>query len=302
MPLVPHFAAVPLLLAAFALVLLAKGPASAQEKPPNILLIVADDAGYADLGSFGGEIQTPNLDALAATGVRFTQFSTSAVCSPSRSMLLTGTDNHLAGLGNMAEFMAPNQAGLPGYEGHLNDRVAPISDLLKDAGYDTFMAGKWHMGEEPDQFPAARGFIRDLTLIPGGGSHLDDMWGARGERQLYTFNGEPIGALRPGFHSSVDYTAAIIDNIEEHRQDAKPFFAYLALQAPHDPFQLPDDWRDRLADGDEEPQSFAQCRIVLPHIGRDGHALDSFHDKEGSSVLRLACIEHTGYAWVVHHR
>ena len=129
MPLAPHFAAVPLLrsLAAFALVLLAQGTASAQERPPNILLIVADDAGYADLGSFGGEIQTPNLDALAATGVRLTQFSTSAVCSPSRSMLLTGTDNHLAGLGDMAEFMAPNQAGLPGYEGHLNDRVAPIS-------------------------------------------------------------------------------------------------------------------------------------------------------------------------------
>jgi arylsulfatase len=96
-------------LAAFALVLLAQGAASAQEKPPNILLIVADDAGYADLGSFGGEIQTPNLDALAATGVRFTQFSTSSVCSPSRSMLLTGTDNHLAGLGNMAEFMAPEE-------------------------------------------------------------------------------------------------------------------------------------------------------------------------------------------------
>jgi arylsulfatase len=247
MRLAHHLAAVPLLrsLMAFALVLLAQGSASAQEKPPNILLIVADDAGYADLGSFGGEIQTPNLDALAATGVRFTQFSTSAVCSPSRSMLLTGTDNHLAGLGNMAEFMAPNQKGLPGYEGYLNDRVAPVSSLLKDAGYDTFMAGKWHMGEEPDQFPAARGFMRDLTLIPGGGSHLDDMWGVAGERQLYTYNGAPIRALRPGFHSSVDYTAAIIDNIKEHRQDGRPFFAYLALQAPHDPFQLPDDWRDR---------------------------------------------------------
>jgi len=248
MRLAYHSAALPRLfqtLAAIALVLLAQGAASAQEKPPNILLIVADDAGYADLGSFGGEIQTPNLDALAATGVRFTQFTTSAVCSPSRSMLLSGTDNHTAGLGNMAEFTAPNQAGLPGYEGHLSDRVAPVSGLLKDAGYDTFMAGKWHMGEEPDQFPAARGFVRDLTLIPGGGSHLDDMWGATGERQLYTYNGEVIRALRPGFHSSVDYTAAIIENIAEHGADGKPFFAYLALQAPHDPFQLPDDWRDR---------------------------------------------------------
>ena len=98
------------------------------------------------------------------------------------------------------------------------------------------MAGKWHMGEEPEHWPAARGFTRDLTLIPGGGSHLDDMWGAKGERQLYTQNGKVLEALRPGFHSSEDYTSAIISNIEENRSDGKPFFAYLALQAPHDPF------------------------------------------------------------------
>jgi arylsulfatase len=211
---------------------------------PNILLIVADDAGYTDIGAFGGEIHTPNLDALAAVGVRFTQFTASATCSPSRSMLMSGTDNHLAGLGNMAEFTAPNQAGRPGYEGHLNDRVAALPELLAAAGYDTFMAGKWHLGEEPEHWPAARGFSRDLALIPGGGSHLDDMWGAVGERQLYTYNGEAIRALRPGFHSSEDYTAAIISNIEEHRGSGRPFFAYLALQAPHDPFQPPADWRD----------------------------------------------------------
>ena len=228
-----------------ALALVLATAASAQDTRPNILLIVADDAGYADLGSFGGEIETPNLDALAAVGIRFTQFTASATCSPSRSMLLSGTDNHTAGLGNMAEFMAPNQAGKPGYEGHLSDRIAPVSALLKEAGYNTFMAGKWHMGEEPDQFPAARGFTRDLTLIPGGGSHLDDMWGAEGKPQLYTYNGEVLKALRPGFHSSTDYTAAIIDNIVEAKGDGKPFFAYLALQAPHDPFQLPADWRDR---------------------------------------------------------
>jgi arylsulfatase len=221
------------------------GIAQAQENRPNILLIVADDAGYSDIGSFGGEIQTPNLDALAAIGMRFTQFTTSATCSPSRSMLLSGTDNHTAGVGNMAEFTAPNQAGALGYEGHLTDRVITVSTRLAEAGYNTFMAGKWHMGEEPDQWPAARGFMRDLTLIPGGGSHLEDMWGTHGERQLYTYNGEALKALRPGFHSSVDYTAAIIDNIEEHRDSGRPFFAYLALQAPHDPFQLPPDWRDR---------------------------------------------------------
>jgi arylsulfatase A-like enzyme len=216
----------------------------AQDQRPNILLIVADDMGYADMGAFGGEIETPNLDALAKQGVRFTQFMTSASCSPTRSMMLSGTDNHIAGLGNMAETMAPNQAGNPGYEGVLNDRIAPIPALLQAAGYNTFMAGKWHMGEEPDQFPAARGFMRDLALLPGGGSHLEDMWGTIEARQSYTLNGELLSALRPGFHSSVDYTDAIISNIEEFRDDGKPFFAYLAYQAPHDPLQPPFEWRD----------------------------------------------------------
>jgi arylsulfatase len=109
--------------ALFAL-LVSLGPGLSQDRVPNILLIVADDLGYADIGSFGGEIQTPNLDALAATGVRFTDFHASATCSPSRSMMLTGADNHVAGLGNMAEFTAPNQNGKPGYEGYLSDRVA----------------------------------------------------------------------------------------------------------------------------------------------------------------------------------
>ncbi|MHB2170090.1 arylsulfatase [Alsobacter sp. R-9] len=234
------------LLGAAALATLGHAPhAAAQPKRPNIVLIVADDAGYADFGSFGGEIATPSIDALAAVGVRFSNFYVGPTCSPTRSMLLTGVDNHLAGLGNMAEFMAPNQKGRPGYEGHLNQRVAPVAALLRQSGYHTYMAGKWHMGEEPDQFPAARGFERDLTLIPGGGSHFDDMWGARGEKQLYTRNGKVLTELRPGFHSSVDYTDAIIGNIEEQRADGKPFFAYLAFQAPHDPFQLPLDWLDK---------------------------------------------------------
>jgi arylsulfatase A-like enzyme len=227
------------------LLVAASTPASAQDRRSNIVLIVADDAGYADIGSFGGDISTPNIDALASVGVRFTNFYVGPTCSPSRSMMLSGVDNHVAGLGNMAEFTASNQKGKPGYEGHLNARVAPISGLLKDAGYHTYMAGKWHMGEEPHHFPAARGFSRDLTLIPGGGSHFDDMWGAKGERQLYTRNGAVITELRPGFHSSVDYTNAIIENIDENKGDGKPFFAYLAYQAPHDPFQLPDEWLDK---------------------------------------------------------
>lgn len=231
--------------AAALFLLSASSSISAQERRPNIALIVADDLGYADIGSFGGEISTPNLDALASVGLRFTNFEVSATCSPSRAMMLTGVDNHIAGLGNMAEFMAANQKGNPGYEGYLNDRVVTVASLLKDAGYNTYMAGKWHMGEDPGHWPAARGFTRDLTLIPGGGSHLDDMWGAKGEKQLYTHDGQAIQSLRPGFHSSEDYSSSIIDDIEKDRGGGKPFFAYLALQAPHDPFQLPAEWLDK---------------------------------------------------------
>ena len=103
-------------------------------KRPNIVLIVADDLGFADMGAFGSEIATPNLDALAREGVRFTQFYTHASCSPTRSMLLSGVDTHQNGLGNMDEWTAPNQQGEPGYEGYLNDRVATLPELLRASG------------------------------------------------------------------------------------------------------------------------------------------------------------------------
>ena len=131
---------------------------------PNIVVILGDDMGFADMGSFGGEIRTPNLDALAKEGVRFTNFYTHASCSPTRSMLLSGVDTHLNGLGNMDEWIAPNQRGAVGYEGYLNDRVATLPQLLKDAGYHTYMVGKWHLGKSPDLIPRARGFERDFTL------------------------------------------------------------------------------------------------------------------------------------------
>ncbi len=147
-----------------------------KNKRPNILLIVADDLGYSDLGSYGGEIRTPVLDQLAQQGVRFTDFYVSPTCSVTRSMLLTGTDNHGAGLGGMFEMLAPNQMGKPGYEGVLNQHVVSVASLLRDHGYHTYMAGKWHLGMKPDQIPHARGFERDFSLLVGGGSHFDDGW------------------------------------------------------------------------------------------------------------------------------
>ena len=106
-----------------------------EQTRPNILLIVVDDMGYSDIGPFGGDVRTPSLDSLAKSGKIFTDFHTSVACSPTRSMLLSGTDNHLAGMGNQAEALFPNQLGEPGYEGHLNDRVVSVATLLRDAGY-----------------------------------------------------------------------------------------------------------------------------------------------------------------------
>ena len=142
-------------------------------KRPNIVIILGDDLGFSDMGCFGGEIKTPNLDSLAQAGLRCTQFYTHASCSPTRSMLLTGVDTHLNGLGNMDEWTAPNQWGVDGYEGYLNNRVATLPQLLKDAGYHTYMAGKWHMGKATNQIPAARGFERDFSLLDGAGSYWD---------------------------------------------------------------------------------------------------------------------------------
>ena len=114
---------------------------------PNIVIILGDDLGFADMGSFGSEIKTPNLDSLAKEGVRFTNFYTHASCSPTRSMLLSGVDTHLNGLGNMDEWIAPNQRGVDGYEGVLNDRVVTLPQLLKAAGYHTYMVGTRGKGE-----------------------------------------------------------------------------------------------------------------------------------------------------------
>ena len=137
--------------------------ATAADSPrrPNIVIILGDDLGVSDIGAFGSEIKTPNLDALANEGVRFTNFYTHATCSPTRSMLLSGVDTHINGLGNMDEWAAPNQFNKPGYEGYLNDRVTTLPQVLKDAGYHTYMVGKWHLGKAPELIPAARGFERD---------------------------------------------------------------------------------------------------------------------------------------------
>ncbi|MFT5730937.1 MAG: arylsulfatase A-like enzyme [Desulforhopalus sp.] len=223
------------------------GLAAQQEKRPNFLLIVADDLGYSDLGSYGGEINTPILDRLANQGIRYTNFYVSPTCSVTRSMLLSGTDNHIAGLGNMGELNAPNQVGQPGYEGVLNKRVATVASLLQNNGYHTYMAGKWHLGLKPDQIPHARGFERDFSLLVGGGSHFDSQWNIEWQtpKAPYTEDGRPVEKLPKNFYSTKNYTDKTIQFIDEGRSDGKPFFAYMAFTAPHGPLQVPDEWLRR---------------------------------------------------------
>ena len=217
-----------------------------KDKRPNIVIILADDMGYSDMGMFGSEIKTPNMDALALNGVRFTNFYTHASCSPSRSMLFSGVDTHLNGLGNMDEWTAPNQVGKPGYEGNLNDRVVTIPQLLKEAGYHTYMVGKWHLGKSPDKIPAARGFERDFTLLDGMGSYWDmTNMTALTPNSLFTEDGRYLTKLPKNYYATQTYTDKLIRFIDDNHADGKPFFAYVSHQAPHDPYHLPRDWRDR---------------------------------------------------------
>ena len=217
---------------------------SASLDRPNILLIVVDDMGFSDLGAFGSEIETPNLDQLATSGIRLTNFQAASTCSPTRSMLLTGVDSHLAGLGNMLEELSPNQKGQPGYEGFLNDRVVTVATLLKEAGYRTMMTGKWHLGQESGTGPSARGFEQSFTLVPGGASHFPDMRPAYAPspetKAKYRDNGVLLNQLPDGFeYSSQYYVDRLIDFMSGSVDDDAPFFAYLSFTAPHWPLQAP---------------------------------------------------------------
>ncbi len=251
-------------LVGFGLAAALAAPAVAEApRRPNIVVILGDDLGFADMGSFGGEIRTPNLDGLAKDGVRFTNFYTHASCSPTRSMLLSGVDTHLNGLGNMDEWTAPNQRGVPGYEGYLNDRVVTLPQLLKDAGYHTYMVGKWHLGKAPGQIPAARGFERDFSLLDGAGSYWDmTNFTAASPLSVFTEDGRYLTRLPDDYYATKTYTDKLISFIDAHRGDGKPFFAYVAHQAPHDPYHLPKDWRSRhVGEYDQGWDAVRQARL-----------------------------------------
>ena len=210
---------------------------------PNILLIVADDLGYTDLGCYGGNIKTPNLDLLAKGGLLFTQFHVSPLCAPTRSMLLTGNDNHVAGMGSMFPVKGTTREGKPGYESHLTGRVVTIAQLLKDGGYQTFMSGKWHLGSDDANIPYAKGFEKSFVLMNGGANHFNNSTIFPGAPPQYRKDSQVVLFPEASFSTDV-YTNKMIGFIQEAKKD-KPFFAYLAYTAPHWPLQVPTDYIDR---------------------------------------------------------
>jgi arylsulfatase A-like enzyme len=219
--------------------LIAAAPAEAQDSRPNIVVILADDAGFSDFGAYGSEISTPNIDALAARGALFSNFHASPVCAPSRAMLLTGMTSHLAGVGNLPETLPPQHQGAPGYLGRLADDVVTVAALLRQAGYRTAVTGKWHLGHEPSALPPAHGFDRSFVLDASGA----DNWEQRSYLPIYPdapwFEDGKPATLPEDFYSSKFIVDKAIDYIDEGEGAAAPFFAYLAFQAIHIPVQAP---------------------------------------------------------------
>ncbi len=212
---------------------------------PNIVLLLADDLGFSDLGSYGSEVHTPNLDELASQGVRFSNYHTAASCAPTRAMLMSGVDSHRAGVANMPESLTSDMRGKPGYAGTLSKNVVTVATLLLEAGYHTYMTGKWHLGKSPDLLPSSRGFERALTMADTGA----DNWEQKPYIPIYTranwFEDGIETTLPEDFYSSEYFIDKTIEYIGSNLDDQKPFFSYVAFQAVHIPVQAPREYTEK---------------------------------------------------------
>ncbi len=218
---------------------------------PNIVVIVADDLGFSDVGSFGSEIPTPNLDALAAEGTRFSSFHVSGECSPTRAMLMTGVRSHRTGVGAMHESVPPSLEGKPGYLTVLDRNVVTVGSLLQQSGYRTYAVGKWHVGKEPHNLPPARGFDRSLIQGDSGSDNweTDQRYLALTDRVYWFEDGKPANMPKE-FYSSRFYADKAIDYLRNdwattQSTERAPFFLYLAFQANHIPLQAPPEFIER---------------------------------------------------------
>ncbi len=204
---------------------------------PNILLVVADDLGYQDLSVFGGEISTPNIDSLFNSGVMLTQFYVSVACQPTRAMLLSGTDHHLAGVGSQGRVVEGNMS----YQNRLTENVASLAERMSELDYHTAMVGKWHLGLEEGQAPADRGFQRSFVVLEPGAFHFDLLGYGSREGVHYEDDGEPVTSLPADFYTTIAYTDHMIEFVDEASAADRPFFGYMAYTAPHWPIQALDE-------------------------------------------------------------
>jgi arylsulfatase len=217
---------------------------SASERP-NVVLIVADDLGFTDTAPYGGEINTPTISQLAQQGIQFTNYHTAASCAPTRAMLLTGVDSHLAGVPNIPEAIPPEQAKYDHYQGTLSHNVVTVASLLQASGYHTYMSGKWHLGKEKHQLPFYRGFERTVSMADTGA----DNWEQKPyipiyEKANWTADGEEF-QLPDDFYSSRFLVDKTIEFIDSNAEDEQPFFAYIPFQAVHIPVQAPKEFTER---------------------------------------------------------
>lgn len=211
----------------------------ASKLPPNVVLILVDDAALMDFGAYGGEAHTPNIDALASAGTQFSSYHTSPLCSPSRAMLLTGIDNHRTGVATIEEVLPPEQRGKPGYSLRLEPGVLTIAERLKGAGYRTYMTGKWHLGHGEGDLPSAHGFDRSFALDASGADNWEKKPYMPYYREAPWFEDGKPADLPEDFYSSKFMVDRMIDYIDADKSAAEPFFAYVAFQAVHIPVQAP---------------------------------------------------------------
>ena len=215
---------------------------------PNIVLILIDDLGLTDLNAYGGEIDTPNIDALAEEGMLFSNYHTTPECAPSRAMLLTGMDNHNTGIPMIPEVMPWKYRDTPGYEGYLRDDALTIAEILKPAGYRTYMTGKWHLafgGQKTSALPYNRGFDKTFILDATGGNNFSNHSYLPYYLESPWFkNGQTVD-LPEDFYSSEFFVDQMIEFIEEDKEQDAPFFSYLSFQAQHIPLQAPKEFIDK---------------------------------------------------------
>jgi arylsulfatase A-like enzyme len=206
-------------------------PAAEPAKRPNIVVILADDLGFSDLGCYGSEIATPNLDRLAARGLRFTQFYNCARCCPTRAALLTGLYPHQTGVGDMEPDL-----GNPAYQGFLNDRCVTIAEALRPHGYRTLMSGKWNVGHIRPHWPVDRGFDHSFGLLRGASDYFDPRVGPRRNASPFALDDQPVRSFDEKFYATDAFTDHAVRWIEESAGKG-PVFLYTAYTAPHSPLQ-----------------------------------------------------------------